>query len=83
MPTAPGHWQVLLAGSPGGAGGTAGLAGGSAGLGAAPAGLAAGSAGRIQVELAQTATAPLYSNCAATVPLAVPTFAVQSVTQLP
>ena len=55
MPTAPGHWQVLLAGAP----------------------------GRIQVELAQTATAPLFSNCAATVPLAVPTFAVQSVTQLP
>jgi hypothetical protein len=25
----------------------------------------------------------LFSNCAATVPLAVPTFAVQSVTQLP
>jgi hypothetical protein len=62
VPTAPGHWQVLLAD---------------------PAGLADGTAGRIQVELAQTATAPLFSNCAATVPLAVPTFAVQSVTQLP
>ncbi len=71
VPTAPGHWQVLLADS-------AGVAGPAAGS----AGLAAGSAGRIQVELVQTATAPLYSNCAATVPLAVPTFAVQSVTQL-
>ena len=85
VPTAPGHWQVLLAGSPGGAGGTAGLAGGAAGLAGlagGTAGLAGGTAGRIQVELVQTATAPLYSNCAATVPLAVPTFAVQSVTQL-
>jgi hypothetical protein len=38
--------------------------------------------GRIQVELAEAATAPLFSNCAATVPLAVPTFAVQSIAQL-
>ena len=68
VPTAPGHWQVLLAGPAGP-------------LAGSPGQLAA-SAGRIQVELAQTATAPLFSNCAATVPLAVPTFAVQAVTQL-
>ena len=68
VPTAPGHWQVLLAGP-------AGPLAGSPGQLADP-------AGRIQVELAQTATAPLFSNCAATVPLAVPTFAVQTVTQL-
>ncbi len=55
--TTPGHWQVLLAGTPGPAG--------------APA--------RIRVELAETKTAPLFSNCAATVPLAVPTFAVEAV----
>lgn len=44
--------------------------------------LLAGPPGRIRVELAETTTAPLFSNCAATVPLAIPTFAVQSVEQL-
>ncbi|HEX3750506.1 MAG TPA: sucrase ferredoxin [Streptosporangiaceae bacterium] len=63
---APGHWQVLLAGPPALAGQT--------GLAGAP--------GRIRVELAETTTAPLFSNCAATVPLAIPTFAVESVEQL-
>jgi hypothetical protein len=48
---------------------------------AGPAGVA-GAAGRIRVELAETTTAPLFSNCAATVPLAIPTFAVQSVGSL-
>jgi hypothetical protein len=38
--------------------------------------------GRIEVELAETMTAPLFSNCAATVPLAVPTFDVQAVARL-
>jgi hypothetical protein len=55
--TTPGHWQVLLAGTPG----------------------PAGAPERIRVELAETKTAPLFSNCAATVPLAVPTFAVEAV----
>jgi hypothetical protein len=32
-----------------------------------------------RVELAETTTAPVFSNCAATVPLAIPTFVVQSV----
>jgi Sucrase/ferredoxin-like len=52
--TAPGRWQVRLAGT----------------------------AGQIQVDLAETTTAPLFSNCAATVPLAVPSFAVQAVGRL-
>jgi hypothetical protein len=30
----------------------------------------------------ETTTAPVFSNCAATVPLAIPTFAVQSVDRL-
>jgi hypothetical protein len=42
----------------------------------------AGTAGQIQVDLAETTTKPLFSNCAATVPLAVPSFAVQSVSRL-
>jgi hypothetical protein len=42
----------------------------------------AGPPGRILVDLAETMTAPLFSNCAATVPLAVPSFAVQAVGQL-
>ena len=73
------------AGRLGGPGGRHGRARrtGSAGPATGSAGLATGSAGRIQVDLVQTATAPLFSNCAATVSLAVPTFAVQSVTQLP
>jgi hypothetical protein len=44
--------------------------------------LLSGRPGRIQVELAESTTAPLFSNCAATVPLAIPTFAVQSVESL-
>jgi hypothetical protein len=39
-------------------------------------------AGQIRVELAETKTEPLFSNCAATVPLAVPTFAVESIDRL-
>ncbi len=38
--------------------------------------------GRVRVELTETTTAPVFSNCAATVPLAIPTFAVQSVDRL-
>jgi hypothetical protein len=38
--------------------------------------------GRVRVELIETTTAPVFSNCAATVPLAIPTFAVQSVDRL-
>ena len=44
--------------------------------------LLAGPQGQVQVGLAETTTAPLFSNCAATVPLAIPTFAVESVEQL-
>jgi hypothetical protein len=44
--------------------------------------LLAGPPGRIRVDLAETMTAPLFSNCAATVPLAVPTFAVEGVEEL-
>jgi Sucrase/ferredoxin-like len=79
--TAPGRWQVELAwpvGQPAGllrqVAGPPGQVAGPPELGGAP--------GRIRVELAETATEPLFSNCAATVPLAVPTFAVQAVTQL-
>ena len=38
--------------------------------------------GRVRVELAETTTQPVFSNCAATVPLAIPTFAVQSIDRL-
>ncbi|HEY2523233.1 MAG TPA: sucrase ferredoxin [Streptosporangiaceae bacterium] len=38
--------------------------------------------GRVRVELAETTTRPLFSNCAATTPLAIPTFAVRSVDRL-
>ena len=38
--------------------------------------------GRIRVDLAETMTPPLFSNCAATVPLAVPAFTVQAVERL-
>ena len=38
--------------------------------------------GQIRVELAETYTEPLYSNCAATVALARPTFTVQTVRRL-
>jgi hypothetical protein len=38
--------------------------------------------GRIRVDLTETMTAPLFSNCAATVPLAVPTFEVRAVERL-
>jgi hypothetical protein len=43
--------------------------------------LLADPAGRISVELTETVTEPLYSNCAATVPLARPAFTVQAVKQ--
>jgi Sucrase/ferredoxin-like len=39
--------------------------------------------GQIRVELAETRSHPLYSNCAATVALPRPTFTVQSVSRLP
>ncbi|MBV9794149.1 MAG: sucrase ferredoxin [Actinobacteria bacterium] len=42
----------------------------------------AGPPERILVDLAETMTAPLFSNCAATVPLAVPSFAVEQVREL-
>lgn len=42
----------------------------------------AGRPGRIRVDLVETTTEPMYSNCAATVPLAVPTFSVQAVERL-
>ena len=45
--------------------------------------LLADPAGPIRVELAETLTEPLYSNCAATVALARPTFTVSSVSRLP
>ncbi len=38
--------------------------------------------GRIRVELAETTTAPVFSNCAATVPLAIPTFAAEAADRL-
>lgn len=38
--------------------------------------------GQIRVELSETASEALFSNCAATVPLARPTFTVQTVTRL-
>lgn len=38
--------------------------------------------GRIRIDLAETLTQPLYSNCAATVPLAVPAFSVQVIERL-
>jgi hypothetical protein len=38
--------------------------------------------GQVRVELAETLSAPLYSNCAATVALARPTFAVRGVSRL-
>jgi Sucrase/ferredoxin-like len=38
--------------------------------------------GPIRVDLAETLTEPLYSNCAATVPLPVPAFSVQAVERL-
>jgi hypothetical protein len=41
--------------------------------------LLADPAGQISVELTETVTEPLYSNCAATVPLARPAFTVQTV----
>ena len=42
----------------------------------------AGRPGRIRVDLAETLTQPLYSNCGATVPLAVPAFSVQAIERL-
>jgi hypothetical protein len=38
--------------------------------------------GLVRVELAETTTEPVFSNCAATVPLAIPTFAVKSISRL-
>lgn len=38
--------------------------------------------GLIRVDLAETMTEPLYSNCAATVPLAIPAFSVQAIERL-
>jgi hypothetical protein len=43
----------------------------------------ADSHGQIRVELAETLTEPVYSNCAATVALARPTYAVHKISRLP